>query len=488
MRKKTSFICGFVVQYIRKIYFSRKKRKIILVFGKNMQIKLNENLITLSKLLPKSLYAVGGVVRNSFLGSEETDVDLASANNEEDFLTALEKSGFTVEAVYKRTGTVMFKGLDGVHYEHTRFRKEKYGKGGTHTPETTEFTDDITLDAKRRDFKCNAVYYDIKNQEVVDPLGGVEDIKNRVLDTVDLPEKVFCFDGLRLLRLCRFCGELGFTPTKEVVSGATKYKNNIKDISPERILEELKKMSVADKKYSFSKKTAHYDSFKLCHKIGVLELIIPELTLGENMSQRSDFHDYDVLEHSFRSLLYADESVRFAALLHDVGKPYAMICDGYYTMHATYGAAIAERILKRLKAPKKFTEEVCRLTLLHMLDLDLQTGENKVRRYIADNYDIFDKLMLVKQADFSACKDDTSTAPTVEKWQSIRKKMIEEGVPFSVNQLKINGADLQKLGFKGKSIGEVLNELFYNAIINPKINDKEKLLSIAKNKLKGVKI
>lgn len=453
-----------------------------------MVINVSKNLNMLACALPKPLYIVGGAVRNAFLGFEKTDIDLSSANDDEEFLLALKTAGFSVEAVYKRTGTVMFKDVDGTHYEHTHFRKETYGKGGTHTPEATEFTNDIVQDAKRRDFKCNAVYYDISKQEVVDPLDGVQDIKNKVLDTVVEPEKVFCFDGLRLLRLCRFCGELGFTPTKEVVLGATKYKDNIKDISPERIYEELKKMSVADKKYSFSKKTAHYDSFKLCYKIGVLELIIPELTLGANMAQRSDFHDYDVLEHSFRSLLYADESVRFAALLHDIGKPYAMICDGYYTMHAKYGVAIAERVCLRLKFPKKLTEEICRLTLLHMLDLDLKTSENKVRRYIADNYGVFDKLMLVKQADFSACKDDTSVAPTVEKWRKILNKMIEENAPLTINQLKINGNDLQKLGFKGKIIGEVLNELFYNAIINPKINDKEKLLSIAKNKLKGEKI
>ena len=448
-----------------------------------MQIKLCENLIKLSTLLPEPLYAVGGVVRNAYLGKEQTDIDLSSPNGEEEFLHALNKVGFTVEAVYKRTGTVMFKDNNGVHYEHTQFRSEVYGGGGNHTPESTMPTKDITLDAKRRDFKCNAVYYDIKNQKVVDPLGGLDDIKNKVLDTVVDPEKVFCFDGLRLLRLCRFHGELGFEPTDGVINGARKYRENIKDISPERIFDELKKMAVADLKYSFSKKTAHYDAFKLCHRIGVLELILPELTLGDGIIQRSDFHNYDVLEHSLKTLLYSDKSIRIPALLHDVGKPYCYYRDANFLMHASEGERIVEEILTRLKAPKVLIEETRALTKLHMLDLDMKTKPSKVRRYIVDNYDILDKLLLIKQADFSACKDDLSIAPTVTKWKTVLKKMKEENAPFSIKQLKIDGNDLKKIGFKGKNIGETLSELFYQAVLTPTLNEKEKLLSLAKSKL-----
>jgi len=440
-----------------------------------MDIGYNVNLKALALALPKPLYAVGGCVRNAFLGCGGTDCDLASANGEGDLLAALEKVGFTAAAVYKRTGTVMFVGKDGTHYEHTRFRAENYAEGGGHTPEEVRPTENIEEDARRRDFKCNAVYYNIEKDQVVDPLGGAEDIKKRVLDTVTEPEKVFRSDGLRLLRLCRFAGELGFKPTDAVKEAAFKFKENIADISPERIYDELKKMLVADTKYPFSPENGHYNALEICSEIGVLRIILPELALGKNMPQRSDFHKYDVLEHSFRTALYADKEVRLAALLHDVGKPYAMINRGAYASHAADGEKIAREILERLKAPKAVTDEVCRLVGAHMLDLDLSARENTVRRYIVEYSDIYDKLILLKQADYSACKDDVSPSPTVVKWNGIYAKMRKEGAPFKLSELKINGCDLAAIGFRGKEIGAALGKLFREAVINPKINEAEKL-------------
>ena len=126
--------------------------------------------------------------------------------------------------------------FDGKKCEFTSFRKERYADGGGHTPEFTEPTDDIYEDARRRDFKCNAVYYDVTEGEFIDPLGGIEDIKNKILDTVKTPDDVFKSDGLRLMRLARFTGELGFTPTEEVIESAKKYSGNLKDIV--RVLQE----------------------------------------------------------------------------------------------------------------------------------------------------------------------------------------------------------------------------------------------------------
>lgn len=192
--------------------------------------KINAPLRALAGRLNKNLYLVGGCVRNYLIdGKLSGDFDLASANTESELLAAF-GGDFAPVAVYPRTGTVMFKDRAGTHYEHTAFRGEEYEKGGGHTPARTYFTEDIAADAVRRDFKCNAVYYDLKNAVYADPLGGVADIKNKTLDTVAPPEKVFCSDGLRLLRLCRFAGELGFAPTREVVAGA-KNSRTISGIS-----------------------------------------------------------------------------------------------------------------------------------------------------------------------------------------------------------------------------------------------------------------
>jgi tRNA nucleotidyltransferase (CCA-adding enzyme) len=335
-------------------------------------------------------------------------------------------------------------------------------------------------DALRRDFKCNAVYYDITNAKFVDPLGGITDIKNKVLDTVKQAEQVFESDGLRLMRLARFSGELNLKPTEEVFFGAKKYAENIKDISVERIFDELKKILVADKKYSFSSRTGHYDGLKILDKTGVLDHIIPELTLGRNMAQRKDFHNYDVLEHSLRAVLYAPENVRLSALLHDVGKPYCMMRDGQFYNHNVEGARIAEEVLKRLKAPNERVREVVFNAKYHMLDLDLKMKESKVKRFIAQNYcRIFD-LLALKQADYSACKDDLNISNGVVKWQKIIEKIKEQKVPTDLSMVEIDGKDLVEIGYKGKEIKETLKKLFLFAVDNPKENQREKLYEIAK--------
>lgn len=151
--------------------------------------KINAPLRALAGRLNKNLYLVGGCVRNYLIdGKLSGDFDLASANTESELLAAF-GGDFAPVAVYPRTGTVMFKDRAGTHYEHTAFRGEEYEKGGGHTPARTYFTEDIAADAVRRDFKCNAVYYDLKNAVYADPLGGVADIKNKTLDTLLRPKR-----------------------------------------------------------------------------------------------------------------------------------------------------------------------------------------------------------------------------------------------------------------------------------------------------------
>ena len=441
-----------------------------------------QNLIRLAKNLDKPLYVVGGMVRNYLLAEYVSDdVDLAAGITVDELIPFLEDSGFKIVAEYKRTGTVNFS--DGVNrYEYTAFRREKY-LGGEHVPAVTEFTEDIREDALRRDFKCNAVYYDLKNGEIVDPLGGVEDIENKVLDTVTLPEKVFSNDGLRLMRLARFAGELNFKPTEQVVSAAKKYASNIKAISPERIYAELVKILQSDEKYPFSDPQGHYTGLKILDQTTVLDGIFPELTDGRDMAQRADFHKYDVLEHSLRSVLYADKSVRLATLLHDIGKPFCFRRDGYYYHHFEEGEKIVERVLKRLRADNDTLKKVKFLVKEHMVDLDCSMKENKVRKFIVKNKDALNSLLLVKQADFRASLEKDERAPTLIKWGRIIDKMNKDGTPFTLKELKISSSDLIEMGYEGAGIGRELNKLWDFAIYNPQNNERDILLKMAKKDL-----
>lgn len=444
---------------------------------------LPKKLVELAKYTPTPLYVVGGSVRDflAHLTPKTQDFDITAPLPAENFAKIAEEHGFTIQSVYKNTGTVKLSDEEKNDYEYTCFRSDKYVRG-VHVPVEIYFTDDIRLDARRRDFTCNAIYYDVQANDYVDPLDGITAIHEKRLTTVDAPKKVFGEDGLRLMRLARQAAQLGFEPDFATLEGATYHAALIKDISPERVYTELLAILHADEKYG--KPNGHYHGMQILEKTGVLDHILPELTLGRGMQQRKDFHNYDVLEHSFRALLYADKRIRLAALLHDIGKPFCSLRDGNTYAHNEEGARIAKEVLTRLKAPKKTIEQVTTLTLLHMYDLDCKMSENKVRRFLVKHHEILEELLLLKQADFSACKDDLSIAPTVKKWRAMYEKMQEEHGPFTLKQLEINGNDLLALEIEPKQIATLLQKLLGHTAVHPQDNKKERLSRVALGFLK----
>lgn len=439
-----------------------------------MTLHLSEKLKTLADSLPCPVYLVGGYVRNALCGLDLTnqDMDISAPLPLEKFVEYAKKCGFEIRSVYKNTGTAKIVS-DEIELEFSSFRHDEYVRG--HKPSEVCFTEDIMLDCRRRDFCCNAIYYDIKTDTVVDPLGGCEDIKLKRLRTVTDADKVFSEDGLRLMRLVRFYAQMDFYPDEQAKAAAIKNIELLRDISVERIFDELKKILVADTAYG--NKFGHYKGLKLMQEIGALKIILPELALGENVPQNPRFHNYDVLEHSFKAAAYADKSIRLAALLHDVGKPECYRSQGNFFNHEQVGAEISVEILKRLKASKREISEVERLVFSHMYDFRCDARENKIRKYIVKYNDIFDKILLLKQADYSACKDDLNTAPSVVKFRKIYENMTAENAPKSLKELKIKGNDLKELGFKDRQIGEVLEELLTGCAIGNLKNDRRELIA-----------
>ena len=442
---------------------------------------LPKTLIELAKNCETPLYVVGGSVRD-FLSSlslvdGKPDFDLCAPIPAERFVERAQKSGFIVKSVFKNTGTVKLKDPFGADYEYSCFRSDKYVRG-THVPVETTFTTDITLDARRRDFTCNAVYYDIKTGEYLDPLDGITAIKEKRLTTVAPAKKVFSEDGLRLMRLARQAACLGFSPDADCLSGAKMHAKLVLDVSPERIFAELISILNADEKYGV--KNGHFVGLKLLDETRVLDEILPELTAGRNLAQRPDFHKYDVLEHSLRAALYADKSVRLAALLHDVGKPLCFVRDGNSYSHPETGETLAREILKRLKAPVKTIEETATLTALHMYDFNCQTSERKLRRFFTAHYPILEKLLALKQADFSACTDNLAPAPTCVRWQTLLDTIRKENAPLTLKQLAVSGKDLLELGLPPHRISQTLQTLLNHAVCNPKDNVKERLIKLVK--------
>ena len=440
-----------------------------------------EKLKKLAAVLPAPLYVVGGSVRDFLAGharkqADFADWDVCAPVLPEVAAAAAKDCGFAVRSVYKNTGTVKLTDGAGTELECSSFRSDEYVRG-LHAPAKVYFTQDIRADAERRDFTCNAVYFDIRGNRFADPLDGRKDIEEKRMRTVRDSRRVFGEDGLRLLRLARQCGQLGFRADGDTLRGARENAFLIRDIVPERIFAELELILHADEKYGV--KDGHYRALRVLDETRVLDEILPELTRGRGMAQPASFHAHDVLEHSLRCALYAPGGIRWAALLHDVGKPLCMLRDGNYHRHPEEGAALSDRILTRLKAPKRLKEHTHALVLRHMYDMQCDTRERKLRRYFAENFALLADLIALKQADYSACKDDLSPAPTVRRWREVLSRMHSEGAPFAERELKITGKDLLDGGMPAQYVGKVLHGLLLHCAADPQDNRADRLKGIA---------
>ncbi len=408
----------------------------------------------LANCLPRRLYVVGGFVRDRIIGRAPYDIDVAGDMAPRTVIDCLTERGYRVSTTSKKLMTLRIDD-DGVFYEYTAFRTDSYDRG--HTPTKVERTSDIAVDARRRDFTMNAVYYDPVDMRYVDPLGGIEDIKNRTVRMTK--ETTFSEDGLRLMRLCRQAAELGFSIEERTLAAAKENAFRIKEIAPERVKDELNRILTSDTRYGVV--DAPFKGMRYLDEIGVLDIVLPELTLGKGMAQRPIHHKYDVFHHMLYTMQYSDPSIRLPALLHDIGKPYCKLTYGNYGQHPKEGCRIAEEILTRLRYSKKEIKETCLLIKTHMFDIKLEEKEDSVRSFLQRNYQILDRLFLLKHADFlGSAVLPGEGPPAVERHKKILAQMMEEGVPFSIKDLLVDGRDLERLEVPQTNRSKLLYRLF----------------------------
>ena len=421
----------------------------------------------------KPLYAVGGCVRDHLRGKDCYDIDLAGGVTPEELMDILRKSSFKATSASPRLGTVVIKGKNT--YEYTTFRIDSYPTGsGVHTPTQVKFTDDLTTDAKRRDFKCNAIYYRIKDGKIIDPLGGIKDIERNVLSTTVDPDVVLSQDGLRILRLARFVSSLGYEIEEQTYDSAKRLVGRLNEISVERVREELNRILAGD--YC-------YKALCLMRDIGALAIILPELAANDGVPQKEEYHRYDVLEHIFKVVEACPPQVRLAGLFHDIAKGVCQANDGNMYFHNTVGAEMTENIMTRLKYSNRQIERTARMVKLHMFDVNGNTKESKCRRFIAKNIDVFDEMLALFEADCVGTGRFESSR-TAEKLRRIYAKMLDEKVPMSIKELAVNGKDLQSLGYDGREIGRALDEIWDMALRGAAPNNKDALLKIAKRRIR----
>ena len=422
----------------------------------------------------KPLYAVGGYVRDTLLGFESSDVDVCSQLTVDEVKQVLKHTDFVVLDKNLRVGTVIISGR-GFTCEYTTFRTDSYPDGsGTHTPNAVTFTDDIKVDALRRDFGANALYLDIVRDKIVDPLGALDQVERKILKTADDPERVFSADGHRILRMVRFACELGFDIDKETFDVAQKYASQVKDLTVERIYQELDKIFVADTRHpSPETKFAHYRGLMLLDQLGLVDELFPEMVALKGFEQNPKYHLHDGFKHTLEAFKGAKPNVRWATLLHDIGKPPCREKYGNTYDHATIGADIAKTIVERLKMPKDKGKRIVDLVLHHMVNINRDMRKAKLDWFVAEHNAIALDLADLIDADTYGA---TGTYPTANFIRETYNQLVEERAPFSMQELPVNGRDLVEAGVEPKERSVALYELWRESIKNPIYRNREKAL------------
>ena len=378
-------------------------------------------------------FAVGGVVRDYFLQRPCTDIDIVCLGNGIELAKATAHSinSHIEVAVFKNFGTASF------HYRHDNInwqvefvgaRRESYRKDSR-----KPIVEDGTLedDQNRRDFTINAMAVSVNSDtfgELLDPFGGIRDLNEGIIRTPLDPDITFSDDPLRMMRAIRFASQLGFFIQDSTFDAIQRNAERIKIVSAERITAELNKIILSPKPSI---------GFKLLQKSGLMKIIFPEFfalkgveMVGQHGHKDNFFHTLEVLDHV--SLKSDNLWLRWAAVLHDIGKPatkrYHEKLGWTFHGHEVRGSKMVKKIFTNMRLPldnkMKYVEK---LVLLHLrpiiLSEDIVT-DSAVRRLLFDAGDDIDDLMTLCEADITS-KNEEKVRRYMKNFQLVRNKLVE---------------------------------------------------------------
>lgn len=412
-------------------------------------------------------YAVGGCVRDTLLGVPVQDYDLCTSATPEQIASVF--SHYPLVRKGEKHGTIGVI-IDHTVYEITTFRTEGDYKNNRH-PAWVSFVDDLQQDLQRRDFTVNAMAY----SPVIglqDPYHGRQDLKKRILRAVGDPEQRFREDSLRILRGIRFSIRFGLTPDAKTGRAMNTLAPLLDNLSRERVFDEMCKILLTCR------------ARDLLRFAPVFAQAVPELGATLGFHQRSPHHAYDVYTHTAYVVENAPATLpmRWAALLHDIGKPACFTQDengrGHFYGHAEKSAQMANEVLLRLKAPNALREQVVFLIANHMLPLP---PDSKILRRKASHFGAENLLALIalQRADYAG-KGIIEDAPPFALLEALVDNLIDDGVCLHLKDLAINGRDLLAVGFpEGKVLGSCLSYLLDCVLDGMLQNNREALLDAA---------
>ena len=374
-------------------------------------------------------YVIGGYVRDLFLHRESTDIDVVVVGSGISLAEAVAKKlGKAAHlSVFKTYGTAQVKRGD-LELEFVGARKESYTRDSRNP-----IVEDGTLqeDQDRRDFTINAMAICLNSSrygELLDPFDGIGDLERCIIRTPLNPDITFSDDPLRMMRAIRFATQLGFNLHPDTFDAIRRNASRLEIITRERIAEELNKIMMSRRPS---------EGWLLLDKTGLLPLVLPELVALKGVEVKDGKGHKDVFLHTLKVLdNLADSSdklwLRWAALLHDIGKPRSKAWDpqaGWtFRNHNYIGAKMVPRIFAKLKLPlNEKMEYVKKMVDLHMRPINLiedTVTDSAVRRLLFEAGDDIDDLMLLCDADITS-RNEEKKARFHRNYQLVRQKMVE---------------------------------------------------------------
>ena len=419
-------------------------------------------------------FMVGGSVRDLLLGKDAYDFDFATNARPEQVMKLFRR----VAPTGIKHGTVTLL-IDDCTFEVTTYRNDgKYMDG--RRPENVTFSDSLEEDVLRRDFTINGLAYDLEKEQVIDYVGGIDDIDRGVIRTIGSAVDRLSEDGLRSFRACRLASKLGFAIDAGTLDAIRSTLDIAGMVSAERIRDEIVKLLQTDKPSI---------GLEYMRETGLLKLVLPELDECYGVEQNK-FHSFDVYYHCVFSCDAAPKDnviVRLVALLHDIGKvPTRREGEGgdyVFYNHEVIGARIVKKIMRRLKFSNEEIERTVNLVYNHMFHYTDEWTDGAVRRFMRKvGVENLQDLFEVRMADRKGNGSREGLPAPVRTLESRIHKIIEAENAITVKDLNINGYIIMD-EFKvqpGPVIGKLLNELLEIVLDHPDLNTREYLLEKAK--------
>lgn len=437
---------------------------------------ISDELMDLFNILNSSheSYFVGGAVRDMILGYSINDYDITTLATPDEIRETLHM--YKTIDIGGSLGTVLAR-TENFSVDITPFRIEGEYKN-YRKPEEVIFSKDVRDDIKRRDFTINAILF---NGEFIDYVGGIEDLKNKIIRAIGDPEERIREDALRILRAVRFASKYDFEIEDGLKSAIISNVSLLKNISYERIRDEFVKI-LLDKNVKLG--------INLLKELHILDIILPEIVETYDYDQNSKYHENNLYDHILNVVGYSPEvlEIRLAALLHDLGKPstFSMGEDGvaHYYGHEVESSEIARNVLRRFKFSNEIIKNVSILIENHMTFQSVMTDRairRQIRKVGSDNilnlYDLMvaDRLGTMK----------SRSADDIFKRKDRVVELLKE--PTSKPKfLNFGGSDLIEMGFTpGPEFKKILNELTELVLDDPSLNTNEKLRQIVERNYNG---